>query len=363
MRRTLTLGLIILFALGCIGFAQQLSGSWDLDMTIDPQQTYFSSSLVIDSLLKVNYSIGDWTFGSSTVLDEDGWVDQDFSTTGILGAYTLTAAVDFNPDATFGSLVTTTSVSFAGVLFGTTFTLEGDDTFLIVTVSGYAGDVDINVSVGFGDDDAVCDFPFDEVTISVGFPFDCAEISSTLKIGCDGFDRITFSASGIAVPTLPWLTIGANLVYTLQSKSLTLSPTFDFGTVTCIDFYVEVDSSDNFTLNSITLEGIKFSADTGTVTFTGISFWGDGIKPGRLVGTGYWEVYTIETNTEACCGPFSFDVSVFFLENGLRLFDVSLFEANLELTVAPQFVFSTGLEIDVEVSATTVWTLGFAITW
>ncbi len=100
----------------------------------------------------------------------------------------------------------------------------------------------------------------------------------------------------------------------------------------------------------------------GTVTFTGISFWGSGTKPERLAGTSYWEVYTVETNAEACCGPLSFDVSVFFLENGLRLFDVSMFDANLELAVASQFVFSMGLEIDVEVNTTT-WTLGFAITW
>ena len=105
------------------------------------------------------------------------------------------------------------------------------------------------------------------------------------------------------------------------------------------------------------------SCDVGAVTFTGISFWGDGSKPGRLAGTEYWEVYTIATNADACCGPLSFDASVFFLDNGLRLFDVSLFEVNLELTVAPQFVFSTGLEIDVEVNATTIWTLGFKIDW
>jgi len=363
MRRVLALGLIFLFGLGCIGFAQQLSGTWDVGIDIDPQQASFSDSLSLSSILKVNYSIGDWTFGSATVLDEDGWVDQDFSTTGILGGITLTAAVDFNPDATFGSLLATSSTSLAGVLLGTEFTLQGDDTFLTITASGSAGNVDIDIDVDFGDNDAACDFPFDEISVAVGFPFDCSEISSSLTIGCDGFEQITFSTVGIAIPNLPWLTIGAQLVYTLQTKSLTLSPTFDFGSVTCIDIYIEVDSSDNLTLGSITIEGIKISYDMDTVTFTGTSFWGSGSKPGRLAGTDYWEVYTVETNAEACCGPLSFDVSVFFLENGLRLFDVSMFDANFEITVAPQFVFSMGLEIDVEVNATTIWTLGFEITW
>lgn len=363
MRRVLALGLIFLFALGCIGFAQQLSGSWDLAIEIDPQQTNFSHSLAIYSILKVNYSIGDWTFGTATVLDESGWVDQDFSTTGMLGPFTLTAGVDFNPDATFGSLVTTASAPLAGALIGAQFTLEGDDTFLTITMSGSSASVDVNISVDFGDNDAICDFPFAEVSISIGFPFCCGEISSSLTIGCDGFDQITFSTPGITIPNLPWLTIGAQLVYTLQTKSLTLSPTFDFGTVTCVDFYIEVDSSENLTIGSISIEGIKLSCDVGAVTFTGISFWGESGKPGRLSGTDYWEVYTVATNADACCGPFSFDVSVFFLENGIRLFDVSMIEANLELTVAPQFVFSMGMGIDVEVNTTLIWTLGFEITW
>ncbi|MBU1050088.1 hypothetical protein KKG90_08715 [Candidatus Bipolaricaulota bacterium] len=363
MRRALALGLSLLFALGCIGVAQQLSGSWDLEIQIDPQQTSFADSLGLSSTLKVNYTIGDWTFGSSTVLDENGWVDQDFSTTGILGPYTLTAAVDFNPDATFGSLVMTTSTTFAGVLLGTRFTLEGNDTFFTFTASGYAGDVDISISVDFGDDDGACDFPFEDVTIGVDFPFCCADISSTLSIDCAGFDQIAFSTTGIAIPYLPWLSLGAELVYTLQTKTLTLSPVFNFNSVTCIDFYIQVDSSDNLTIGDISINGIRLTCDVGAVTFTGISYWGTGSKPGRLAGTEYWEVYTVETNGDACCGPLSFDVSVFFLENGLRLFDVSLFEVNLELTVAPQFTFSTGLKIDVEVNATTIWTLGFQIDW
>ncbi len=363
MRRVLALGLISLFVFGCVGLAQELSGSWDLEIDIDPQQTSFSDSLSVYSILKVDYSIGNWTFGSSTVLDENGWVDQDFSTTGILGGFTLTGAVDFNPDATFGSLVLTASSSFAGVLVGTQFTLEGNDTFLTLTASGSAGSLGVTTTVNFGDDNETCDFPFSDVTIALGFPFCCADISSALTIDCSGFDQISFSVSGVEVPNLPWLTLSAQLVYTLQTKSLTISPTFDFGTVTCIDFYVTVDSSDNLTIGSISIAGIKLSCDVGAVTFTGISYWGETGKPSPLAGTDYWEVYRIETNDDACCGPFSFDVSAYFLEGGLRLFDVSMFEANLELTVAPQFEFDMGLQIDVETGADVVWTVGFRVTW
>jgi len=362
MRRVLALCLVLSLSAGCIGFAQQLSGSWNLQIDIDPQQTSFSDSLAVYSILKVSYMVGDWTFGTATVLDETGWRDQDFSTTGRLGPFTLTGAVDFNPDATFGSLTTTTSVAVAGVLLGSQFTLEGDDTFLTVTGSRYVGDVDVSINANFGDNDGICNFPFDQFSVYVGFPFCCSQMASSLIIGCDGFEQIAFSSSGITIPALPWLIIGARIVYTMQTKSLTLSPTFDFDTVTCIDFYVDVDTSDNLTINTITIEGIKLSSNMGEVTFTGLSFWGEGGKPGRLSGTEYWEVYTIETNADACCGPLSFNVSVFFLEGGLRLFDVSLFDVNLQLTVASQFVFSMGLEMDVDVIAT-LWTLGFVTAW
>jgi hypothetical protein len=365
MRRVHIVGLasLLVLAFGCIGLAQELSGTWDLDVSIDPQQTNFSNSLSVSSILKVNYSIGDWTFGSSTVLDENGWADQDFSVTGTLGAFTLTGAIDFNPDATFGSLVTTASTSIAGLLLGSQFTLQNNDTFLTFTASGTSGSLNVSVSVDLGDNDDVCDFPFDKVTIALGFPFCCANVTSALTIDCDGFDQVSLSTSGITIPNLPWLSLSAQLVYTLQTKSLTLSPTFDFGSVTCFDFYVSVDSSGNLTLSSISIDGIKMSCDFGTVTFTGISYWGETGKPSFLAGTDYWEGYRIETNADACCGPFSFDLTVYFLENGIRLFDVSMFEANFDLTLSPQFTFDMGLNIDVESGAAVTWTLGFEIDW
>jgi hypothetical protein len=362
MRRVLALGLIILFGFAGIGLGQQVSGSWDIDIEIDPHQTNFSNALGVYSIIKVNYSICDWTFGSATVLDENGWVDQDFTVTGFLGPFTLTAAVDFNPDATFGSLLATTSVPFAGVVLGSQFRLQGEDTFLTLTATGNAGDLSINVSASFGDDDGACDFPFDKVTFNVGFPFCCASISSSLTIACDGFDQMSFSASGIAIPQLPWLTLAAQLVYKLDSKELTLSPTFNFAAVTCISVYVRVDTPEELTFGSVFIDGLKLTCDLGPVTFTGITFFVDTGKPSPLTGTDYWEVYTIKTNQDACCGPFSFEASIFFLENGLRLFDISLIEAGFELAISSQFTFGMELAFDVE-AATIVWTLEFAIIW
>jgi hypothetical protein len=346
------------------GLAATLSGSWDTDVTIDPQQTNFNDAIGIVSVLTVAYTVGDWTFTSVTDLDENGWTDQDFSVAGVLGAFSITSALDFNPAAaTFGSWNTTASVAIAGVSFGMDFTLSGGSVALELTGAGVAGDVSVDVTVTFGDPAAGCDLDWTGVTIDLGFPFCCADIDLEVKFDCTGFLSATFTAGGIAIPNLPWVTIDAELVFTMTEKTLTLSPDFDFGAIACFDLYFSVDTTGNITIGDISIDGIGISCDIGAVSFTGLSYWGTGTKPGALKGTPYWEVYTIETNDDACCGPFSFDVSFYFLTTGIRLFDVALIDANMELQVAAQFAFNMGLEINVNTGAFSQWTVGFLVTW
>jgi len=363
MKRGLVLGLLLLLGIGCIASAQSLEGRWILDIEINPQEVVFADAIDLDTVISVSYTISSWTFTSQTALDQDGWVDQDFSTTGLLGSFTLTSALDLNPDATFGSWTTTVGTTFAGAVLGLELVLQGNDTFLTLTGSGVSAGVSIDIDIEFGDDDEECDFPFSEFSIGLDFAFCCAEVSADVVFGCDGFDHITLATSGITTSLLPWLSIAGQLTYTLQTKSLTLSPSFDFGTVTCIDFYVSVATgSDPLSFGDISIDGIELSCDVGVVTFTGLSYWGAGGKPGLLAGKEYWEVYAISSNDDACCGPFSFDVGIYFLENGLKLFDISFFDLNMSIEISHQFTFDMGLEVDVEIGAT-IWTLGFDIEW
>jgi hypothetical protein len=110
------------------------------------------------------------------------------------------------------------------------------------------------------------------------------------------------------------------------------------------------------------------------VQFTGISWWGVketsglpgtdpyDLKPGLLNGTPYWEAYQIATTDDGCCGPFSFDVTVYFLDAGM-LFDVAEFDANMSIQIATQFTFSMGINIGVAAPAFTSWELGFLVEW
>jgi hypothetical protein len=346
------------------GLAATLSGSWDTDVTIDPQQTNFNDAITLASKLTVAYAVGDWTFTSVTKLTQDGWDDQDFTVAGVLGAFSITSALDFVPATpAFGSWKTTASVAIAGVSFGMTFELKGNDTFLTLTGSGVAGDVSVDVSVSFGDDDEECDLDWTGVTIDLGFPFCCADIALEVKFDCTGFVSACFSVAGIAVPNMPYMTLDADLCFTMTEKTLVLSPNFDFGAIACFDLYFDVESTGNITIQDISIVGIGLSCDIGAVTFTGISYWGDGNKPGALAGTGYWEAYTIETNDDACCGPFGFDLTFYFLNNGLALFDIAEIDANMTLQVAAQFAFNMGLNVDVNTGGFTSWVVGFLVTW
>lgn len=375
VRRVLGVCVIGLLAMGVMGLSATLSGTWDTDVTIEPQQTNFNDAISITSVLTVTYAVDGWTFTSISELDEGGWADQDFAVAGMLGAFTVTSALGFEPVApAFDVWNTTVDVTLAGVSFGVDFTLEDSDVTLILRGSGMAGDLSLDVELTFGgDDNDVCDLNWANLEIALGFPFCCTVLEATVTFDCDGFQNIEFVAEGIVIPNLPFLVLDATLEFTLQTKTLTLSPRFDFGILACVDIYIEQASTTGVgpgtvvTLDSITIEGIGLSCDIGTVTFTGLSFWGTvataADKPGLLSGTPYWEVYAISSNEDACCGPFGFDLAVYFLDTGAMLFDVSLIEADMTLQVASQFTFSMGMEINVEIGAFTEWVIGFLASW
>jgi len=379
MKRALVLSLICVLGLGFSSLAASLTGSWDTDVTIDPQQISFADAISLTSVLTVNYIVGDWTFTSITSLTEAGWKAQKFTAGGVLGAFTLTSDLVFDPTTpAFTSWETTAAVSIAGVSFGADFTLKPNITTLELTGSGVAGDVSVDVTLDLGSGEG-CDFDFSGITIDVGFPFCCADISSEIVFTCAGFSYITFEADGIAVPNLPWLSFDALLKFTTQTKSLVLTPSLDFGTFACIDLNIGINYTPNTNtsagmINYFTISGISLTCDIGAVTFTGASTFvpiaGAYYGPYPWLSStannplnSYWEYYKIETNDDACCGPFTFDLAVYFQNGGGKLFDVGLIDANMTLQVATQFTFNMGLTVDVDSGAFTQWTVGFLVTW
>jgi hypothetical protein len=358
MKKALVLSLVFALGLGFAVSAQTLSGTWDTTITIDPT----GPTIGIDTSLTVDYTIGAWSFVTDITLDETGFVDMGFTVDGVLGAFTLGSTLDFDPvNALFEEWNVVAGVSIAGVTFGADFTL-GAGTVLVLSGSGVAGDVVVSVDVTLGDN-VDCDFDFAGVLIGVEFPFYCADILAEIEFDCDGFVDLCFTTSGIVVPSFPWLTLDAELCFQTDSKTLTISPDFDFGAGVCFDLYMDLGYTGNgpLTIEDFTIYGIGIEAEFGGVVFTGLTSF-DEVNY-DLIKDPYWEVYTISTTDDGCCGPFAFDVSVYFLDGGIRLFDIALIEANMSLQVAAQFTFSTGLEIDVEAGNFSLWTIGFEVTW
>jgi hypothetical protein len=356
MKRALVISLVCVFGLAFAGFAASLSGSWDTDVTINPQESDFALAIGLESVLTVVYTVGDWAFTSVTELDENGWVAQDFAVAGVLGAFSIASDLVFDPNIPeFTSWTVNTGVSIAGVSFDVEFVLAGNDVTLVIGAAGVAGDVGVGVEVTFGgDDNDICDLNWAGVEITLDFPFCCADIGAVITFDCSGFEQICFTAGGIAVPNMAYLTLEAEICFTVDEKTLTLTPSFDFGDIACFD--IEFDAVwEDLSIQNITITGIGLTCDIGAVTFEGWS---------QLDGTEeYWEYYKISTNDDACCGPFGFELGFYFLEGGIRLFDIALIDASMTLQVASQFTFNMGLEINVETGGFTAWTVGFEVTW
>jgi len=365
--RGFVIGVAVAVLLGGLVGAQQLSGEWELELTVDPSQASFAAALDFTTDITVNYEVGGWTFSSMTKFDDAGWSDQSFTAGGVLGTVTFSSTADFDPSGSFDGLDVTTGIALGGVTFDLDFDWFDLDTELTVGGRGSTGLVDIDVDVTFGgDDNDVCDLNWAELQLEASYPFCCGEVSSTIEFDCDGFDYISFEAQKITIPNLPWFTISAELTFQVQTKTLVLSPSFDFGADVCFEVYATQDvtggtAPDVLTLGTFYVTGLKLECTIADIKFTGISYWGTvGTKPAGLGD--YWEMYRIESESDGCCGPFGFDIAVFFHEASTNLGDVEWISASLSYDFGEHVTVSAGTEMEAGVGVDE-WSVGFEITF
>ena len=203
-----------------------------------------------------------------------------------------------------------------------------------------------------------CALGFTEEYIHVdGFSFGCATFEMGLDITCDGFQWISFKASGLDLG-LGWAPLVADFQVTFGETSKTAALCFDFTALetTCFTFGVTLDYSGTaitgVTIDSVTLaqewNGISFSSTTYFNSFSStiaddankILFMvpvtgmkdGSGTTAKNIAsvdntdGSGYydavcvnteeyrvWESFTISSEGDSCCGGgFTFDVTTSF---------------------------------------------------
>ena len=200
-----------------------------------------------------------------------------------------------------------------------------------------------------------CDLGFTEEYIHVdGFSFGCATFEMGLDINCEGFQWISFKASGLDLG-LGWAPLVADFQVTFGTLTKTADLCFDFTALetTCFTFGVSLDYSGTaitgVTIDSVTLsqewEGISFSSSTYFNSFSSVvkddstkvmvfEPWG-GVKDadGLVISSiddetleGYWnavclnteeykvwESFTISSEGDSCCGGgFTFDITTSF---------------------------------------------------
>jgi len=129
MKKALVLLLVLGF--GTVAFAADgFSGNWDTDVSFWPASpTYSDFVKAFASEVDFDYSISSFVFGIESTFDIVGLKGVDFNVDGTLGAFTVSAAIDFAPRilATTATVYTNDNAGTVGVDFdllvcGTTLT-------------------------------------------------------------------------------------------------------------------------------------------------------------------------------------------------------------------------------------------------
>ncbi len=371
-RKGWTIGLLGALILCVIGGAASLSGAWNTTIVLDPQQASLSDALGLDMTLTTIYAVAPWTFTAVSRLDESGWIEQDFRVDGLLGPLALTSVLRFDPGIpAFDVWTAVVAVEIPPGALRASFTLLEEDVRVVLSAWASLEGVMLGTETTFGEEgNGVCDLDWVDLSVCLEVPFCCSIANAVLTFDTEGFRDLVLTTEALAFPGMPYLSLDVQLTYTVQTQALTLTPRIAFFQDSCVELYVawafsggDAPGGSSLTLESLTVQGVSLDCELGGVAFTALSYWGDGAKPGRLLDTPYWEVYAIRSIQDACCGRFGFDLAVFFLENGMMLFDVSLVRAHVSVQLADQVVFRMGVEMDVEASAFSEWILGFDVTW
>jgi len=177
MKKALVIALMFVLGLGFAAFATGvLSGDWDTDISLYPAAGEFGDFIKsFTSEVDIELTVGGFVFGVESTFGLAGLTGMDFDVDGVLGAFTLGAAIDFSPmilattkttytglaiadvtcgaftgsnvswtaktvvntyTAGFDDLKLTSSVSIAGVKLDALFFLEGEDNIGSKIVNG-----------------------------------------------------------------------------------------------------------------------------------------------------------------------------------------------------------------------------------
>ena len=367
--------------------------------------------------VEVGYTLGEVSFSSDSLyVLPDMWVWQGFEAVGSFGLFGMEANVLFGETAQHlytEAILTLTiagiDVEFhsaqlgAGVFGGPAdgwairasadlgiFTFTSDTEFgAQIEDSAYSGITIFHAATGlmrhYSTDPRVPGQNFTGQKFTIAYlDFCCSDtITATLYISCDGFEYLSLAATDILVPTLPWLTLDVELVYELQTKTLTLTPGLDLGDVLCFNLFADLSYGATIRdLDMISITGLEIVCQLGPVTLRDVALFGptrgitteafgslvlpvaDILANGMDYYPDYWQMLSVVYgDVDECCGG---DVTVianaYFDDTASSLFEVAMFHIEATIPYGEALWFTFGLEAK-PASGVDWMKFGFGVSW
>jgi hypothetical protein len=398
-RRVLILVVSIVGLLGLTLSADRpFSADWTAALTLDPDGTFLSG---LESAVDLSYETGPvlWTSYSNFQLTV-GYLWQEFGVTGHLGAFEIQGDLLFGPSTSdYLYLQLMASLDLAGCEVAAYFAqvseavVGGPADGFAIRLSGSIGGLDITSITELGarvrDEDyggitivhaasglyRTYDtnplvpgqgFTGERITLS-GLECRCAdETKGSLYFTCSGFGSLTLMVEGIET-NLPWLSLDAELVFQIQTKSLVLVPRLTVGQIACLHVYADLvtGGGGNAPIEGISVYGLELSCKIGSATFRDLSVLdpsryaittpaygsvieriADAIDAGHEYYPDYWEMLSLDIPIGGCCGgTSSVTIYTYFSQGSSSLFAWAMTSAEARIAFSDKLEFRGGMEI------------------
>ncbi|HDL86509.1 MAG TPA: hypothetical protein ENH11_09335 [Candidatus Acetothermia bacterium] len=212
-------------------------------------------------------------------------------------------------------------------------------------------------------------FTGQKITVS-GWSFGCVnDIAATMYMSQDGFEFIKFDLTEIE-SGLPWLAFDLELKFTLQTKSLVLTPTLNLGETTCIDLYTAIvtDPASPVSISGINVYGLGFSYSWNGVSIKSLSVFktscyaittpeygsliesiAEALENGHEYYSNYWELFSIEVVGDGCCGGnYTFLANTYFQCDSTSLFGWGMTHIEASMPISSNLFLNGEIEIDTD---------------
>ena len=403
---------VMSFGLG-LPAAESISGEAWLEAAFDPIVDVFDA---LDLGFEVTYTLGNVELSTDGLLMLPAtWVWQGFSAIGRLDGYGLAANVLFGPstaDYLYAEAIVELSIAgidtawhaaqlsdavLGGPADGWALRIAGSVSgFELVSISEFGAQIEdgnfdgitiVHAATGearhYATDPLIAGKGFTGQKITLRrIDFWCTDhVDATAYITRDGFESVSFGATGIEPGLLPWLAFDAELTYELEEKSLELEPRLSLGEVACVKIYAELDwNAPTLWIDGIKFHGIELVWQLGPVTLRDVAVFdldccviateaygsvverlAEAIDDGHDVYPDYWQLLSIAYAGGGCCGrDMAFLANVYFDEASTGLFDWAMTYVEAEIPFAEALSFTLGTEIRAGAHS---FTFGFHVAW